>query len=139
MTPATLAVLDPEFAETVARRPHITGDLQACLARRLDAVMRQVTIAHVRHAETRVMLALWLQADRWGHTSSAGVVCPVPLTHGLLGRLTCLQRPTVSTAVSRLIADERLRRRPDGSWLLLGGRPQTATSPTSPEVLSARR
>jgi CRP-like cAMP-binding protein len=52
------------------------------------------------------------------------VLVPVPLTHRLLARIACLERPTVSAAVSRLAQSGLVSRAPDGGWLLHGEPPQ---------------
>jgi CRP/FNR family transcriptional regulator, cyclic AMP receptor protein len=83
----------------------------------------------VRHAPTRLLLTLWHLADRWGRVTPDGVVLRLPLTHQLLAQLTCLQRPTVSSALSQLAADGRLTRRTDGGWTLHGRPPTTDERP----------
>lgn len=133
LQPTTFAVLDRSFAVTVARWPTITSQLLARSTRRCRMLVYQATIAHVRHAETRITLALWHLADRWGKVTPDGVRVPVPLTHQLLAQLTCLQRPTVSAAIGHLTEAGKISRHRDGGWLLHG-------EPPGPEVaLSQRR
>lgn len=128
LQPATFAVLDLAFATRIARWPTITAQLVGRATRRCRALVHQASIAYVRHADTRVLLALWQLADRWGKVTPAGVRVPVPLTHQLLGEITCLQRPTVSSAVSRLTDGGAISRGPEGDWLLHGDPP--AQEPT---------
>jgi hypothetical protein len=123
LEPVSFAVLDQDFARRVARWPTINARLLARSTRRTRMLVYQATIAQVRHAETRILLALWHLADRWGKVTPAGVRVPVPLTHQLLAQITCLQRPTVSTAVSRLAETGRLSRVRGGGWLLHGEPP----------------
>jgi CRP-like cAMP-binding protein len=123
LQPVTFAVLDAEFAVRIARWPAITAQLLARGTRRCRTLVYQATIAHVRHAETRVLLALWHLADRWGKVTAEGVRVPVPLTHQLLAQITCLQRPTVSAAVSHLTAAGEISRGPEGAWVLHGEPP----------------
>jgi len=130
--PSSLAILDPRFARIVAPWPAITAQLMARGTRRCRALMYQAAIARVRHAETRLLLALWNLADRWGRVTPSGVVVPVPLTHRLLAQLTCLQRPTVTSALRTLVADGRVQRLSDGGWLLFGD-PPTAEHDTPVE------
>jgi CRP/FNR family cyclic AMP-dependent transcriptional regulator len=118
LQPATFAVLDRAFATRVARWPTITAQIVGRATRRCRTLVHQASIAYVRHADTRVLLALWQLADRWGKVTPAGVRVPVPLTHQLLGEITCLQRPTVSSAVSRLTEAGAISRAPEGDWLL---------------------
>jgi hypothetical protein len=121
--PASMAVLDPRFAKIIAPWPAITAQLMARGTRRCRALMYQAAIARVRHAETRLLLALWNLADRWGRVTPDGIVVPVPLTHRLLAHLTCLQRPTVTSALRTLVDEGRVQRLPDGGWMLFGEPP----------------
>jgi hypothetical protein len=62
-------------------------------------------------------------ADRWGRVERDGsVVVPLPLTHRLLAGIVGSQRPTVTTALSRLAERRRVSRRDDG-WVLHGAPP----------------
>jgi|tagenome__1003787_1003787.scaffolds.fasta_scaffold20225838_1 CRP/FNR family cyclic AMP-dependent transcriptional regulator len=123
LQPATFAVLDAGFALRIARWPTITARLFARGTRRCRTLIYQATIAHVRHAQTRVLLALWHLADRWGRVTADGIRVPVPLTHQLLAQITCLQRPTVSAAISHLTEAGAISRAPDGGWVLHGEAP----------------
>jgi CRP-like cAMP-binding protein len=124
LVPTTFAELDARFARQVAPFPSVAAQLLARSTRRCRALVHQAAIARVRHASTRVLLALWHLADRWGKVTPAGVLVPVPLTHRLLARIACLERPTVSAAVSRLAQSGLVSRAPDGGWLLHGEPPQ---------------
>lgn len=124
LAPTTFALLDPGFAARAARFPTITAQLLGRSTRRCRTLVHQATIAHVRHSDTRVLLALWHLADRWGIVTADGVRVPVPLTHQLLAQITCLQRPTVSAAVGRLGQSGEVERSADGGWMLHGEPPQ---------------
>jgi CRP/FNR family transcriptional regulator, cyclic AMP receptor protein len=124
LAPTTFAVLDPAFAARAARFPAIVAALLGRSARRCRALVYQATIAHVRQSDTRVLLALWQLADRWGVVTGDGVRVPVPLTHQLLAQITCLQRPTVSAAIGRLGQSRQVARSDDGGWLLHGEPPR---------------
>lgn len=128
LQPVTFAILDADFAARIVRFPTITAQLLGRATRRCRALVEQASIANVRHAETRVLLALWQLADRWGRVTAAGVRVPVPLTHQLLGAITCLQRPTVSSAVGRLVEAGEISRTPQGDWLLHGEPPTNAST-----------
>ena len=123
LRPARLASLDGRFAACVARWPAITAALLARSTRRSRALVFQATIAHVRRAETRLLLALWQLADRWGRVTPRGVVMPVPLTHQLLAQLTCLRRPTVSAGLGQLAKAGEISTVRGGGWLLHGDPP----------------
>ena len=131
LQPTTFALLDRSFALQIARWPTITAQLLSRSTRRCRTLIYQATIAHVRHAETRVLLALWGLADRWGTVTAQGVRVPVPLTHQLLAQITCLQRPTVSAAVSSLSRAGELSKELDGAWLLHGRPPKLAGAPVA--------
>jgi CRP-like cAMP-binding protein len=80
----------------------------------------QQAIGHLTRVDTRLLLLLWHLADRWGHVDRDGVLLPLRLTHQTLGRLVGARRPSVTTALNQLAAQDLIRRRADGSWLLLG-------------------
>ena len=126
LQPAMLASLDGQFAARITRWPAIASALLARSTRRSRALVYQATIAHVRRAETRLLLALWHLADRWGRVTPRGVVVPVPLTHQLLAQMTCLRRPTVSAGLGQLAHAGEVTPLPDGGWLLHGAPPGVA-------------
>jgi CRP/FNR family cyclic AMP-dependent transcriptional regulator len=119
----TLASLDARFALRIARWPTIASALLARGTQRCTSLVHQATIAHVRSADARVLLVLWHLADRWGRVTPDGILVPVPLTHQLLAQLTCLQRPTVSSAVGQLSQQGQLTRLSERGWLLHGEPP----------------
>ena len=71
-------------------------------------------------------------AERWGTLERDGVVMPLRLTHQMLAELTGATRPSVTSSLKQLERDDRIRRRPDRSWLLLG-------DPPGPEGFADRR
>lgn len=121
--PITMAALDARVAAQLTPWPVVLANIMARGTRRSRALVHQAAIARVRHAETRVLLLLWQLADRWGKVTPDGVVVPVPLTHRLVAELTCLQRPTVSSAFGHLAREGHIERRDDGGWLLHGEPP----------------
>lgn len=135
LQPTTLASLDPRFAARVARWPTIAAALLARSAQRCRSLVHQATIAHVRHADTRVLLVLWHLADRWGRVTPHGILVPIPLTHQLLAQLTCLQRPTVSSALGALSKQGQISWLSQRGWLLHGEPPGSRES--RPPALAA--
>lgn len=131
LQPTLCANLDAAFAARAARWPPIAAALLRRSTRRARTLVYQATIAHVRHAETRILLLLWQLADRWGRVTPDGVLVPVPLTHQMLAQLTCLQRPTVSGALGRLADAGEVTRVAGGGWLLHGAPPQDCHGGTS--------
>jgi CRP/FNR family cyclic AMP-dependent transcriptional regulator len=124
LQPMTLAVLDERFSRLLSRWPSIVLTLLGRSTQRSRALAFQLAIAHIRQAEQRLLAMFWHLADRWGRVTSDGVVLPLPLTHEMLGQLTCLHRPTTSTALQRLVRAGELARRPDRGWTLLGRPPE---------------
>lgn len=129
LRPAVFAHLDADFAEQAGRFPTVIAQLLSRTTGRTERAMHQAAIAQVRHAETRILLALWSFADRWGCVTPQGVQVPVPLTHRLLSQITCLQRPTVSSAVRALTLNGILSRSADRGWVLHGGPPSPGAMP----------
>jgi hypothetical protein len=100
-----------------------TTDVLEVLVRRCSeraeavAIQRSIT-AHVR-VDVRVLAYLWHLADRYGVVTPDAVRLDIPLTHAVLARLVGARRPTVTTALQRLIQLGYLRR--DGrAFVLLG-------------------
>ena len=122
----TVAILDERFAAVAARCPSVLSALLARSVERSHGLALHLAIAHVRHAELRLSMLLWHLADRWGKVTPAGVHVPLVLTHELLAHLSCMRRPTASSALQRLVRAGEIARRPDGTWLLLGDPPQEA-------------
>jgi CRP-like cAMP-binding protein len=86
---------------------------------RAEAVAIQRSImAHVR-VDVRVLAYLWHLADRFGVVTPGAVKLDIPLTHAILARLIGARRPTVTTALQRLIQLGYLRR--DGRAFVLIG------------------
>ncbi len=119
----SLAILDERFADVVCRWPGVITALMSRSVQRSRSVSFHFAIAHVRHADTRLLMLLWHLADRWGRVTPAGVHVPLRLTHELMARLACMRRPTASTALQRLSRRGELLRRSDGTWLLTGDPP----------------
>ncbi len=128
LQPTRLAVLDRNFAAIAGRFPTIVSALLSRSMERSRAISLNLAIAHVRQARPRLLMLLWHLADRWGRVTPSGVLVPLPLTHELLARLTCMRRPTASTALQELTRSGDLERQPDGGWLLTGDPPQAATA-----------
>jgi CRP-like cAMP-binding protein len=60
--------------------------------------------------DVRVLAYLWHLADRFGVVLPGAVRLDIPLTHAVLARLVGARRPTVTTALQRLIQLGYLRR-----------------------------
>jgi CRP-like cAMP-binding protein len=113
-----LAILDTRFARSAAFVPETTPALMASVARRTDAVARQLVIVQSQAVETRILTTLHYLAERWGVMTVEGLVLPSFLSHGTLALLLGARRPSVTSAMVRLAATGQVLRREDGRWLL---------------------
>ena len=118
-----MLLLSRSFTLRTGRWPEIHGALTQRLIARSRWISLQAAINAIPRTEHRVELTLWHLACRFGRMTLAGLVLPVNLTHVLLSEIVAAQRPSVSMAVSRLSAQGRVRRQPDGGWLLPGSPP----------------
>jgi CRP-like cAMP-binding protein len=114
-----------ELGGGVARR--LTGLSEVVEALIDRSVTRAQTLAlersiasHVR-VDVRVLAFLWHLAERWGVVVPGAVRIDVPLTHSVLARMVGARRPTVTTALQRLVQLGYLRR--EGSAFILIGDP----------------
>jgi hypothetical protein len=92
--------------------------LKRC-ADRADAVSVQRSINAQVRVDVRVLAYLWHLADRFGVVVPGAVKLDIPLTHAVIARLVGARRPTVTTALQRLMQLGYLRR--DGRVFLLIG------------------
>jgi hypothetical protein len=98
-----LADLGAAFAARVSGRPELVEALIARSVGRAEALAVQRSIAsHVR-VDVRVLAFLWHLAERFGVVVPGAVRINVPLTHSVLARLVGARRPTVTTALQRLV------------------------------------
>lgn len=114
LEPTRLALLDDRFLAAVQPWPQLTASLLARQERRCNWLAHILATSHLPPVEMRIQVLFWLFADRWGHKTSSGVSVPIPLTHLNIARLIGAQRPTVTTALNRLIEDGHLE--PAGHW-----------------------
>jgi len=110
--------LGESFVRAAVRWPCLLEALLGRLEAQRQRLALQGLIAHLPRAEDRVLLALWLLADRWGSATAEGTVLSLALTHELLGQLSASRRSTATVAVSALESEGSIRRHDDGSWLL---------------------
>jgi hypothetical protein len=119
----SLAVIGPRFVASVRPWPQVVDSLCARLTERLRWFAMQAALIQLTRIEDRVLVLLWHLADRWGQVERDGsVLVSLRLTHKLLAGMVGSQRPTVTTALTRLAARGRVSRRDDG-WLLHGAPP----------------
>jgi hypothetical protein len=100
---ALLADLGAGFTARLSGRPELVEALIARSVGRAEALAVQRSIAsHVR-VDVRVLAFLWHLAERFGVVVPGAVRINVPLTHSVLARLVGARRPTVTTALQRLV------------------------------------
>lgn len=129
LEPARVAVLDRRFAAVAGRWPTMLDTVMNRAIRRSRQLSVQRAIAQVPRVDARVLVLLWLLADRWGRVSPQGVRVPLALTHETIGKLVGARRPSVTTALG-VLSRRGLVERTEGGWLLHGD-PQDAL----PELL----
>lgn len=121
--PAALAVLDRDFVVRAAPWPEIIGAISARLMQRTHWLAFHLAVCGLRRVDDRLLIVLWHFADRWGRMTSDGVRVDIRLTHDILAAVIGARRPSVSTALKRLIDAGRVRALPHSRWLLLGRPP----------------
>lgn len=99
----------PDVLETLVKRGSDRAEAVA--------IQRSIT-AHVR-VDVRLLAYLWHLADRFGVVTPGSVKLDLPLTHAVLARLIGARRPTVTTALQRLMQLGYLRRE-GRSFVLVG-------------------
>jgi CRP/FNR family transcriptional regulator, cyclic AMP receptor protein len=118
-----LAVLDEQFARSVARWPQITGALLERAFTRLLQMSVHQALLQLSPLETRLLVLFWHLAERWGHVTPNGVSIRIRLSHELLGQLVGSRRASVTTALRRLRESGVVDRKVDGTWVLHGAAP----------------
>jgi hypothetical protein len=117
LRPITLAELGPDLAASIARFPVLVEGLLERVMQRSRSLAAYATIESVRSLDDRLIALFWHLAERHGERRTDGVLVPLPLTHQILAELVGARRPSVTVALKRLDAAERVQRVPDG-WLL---------------------
>lgn len=118
VTDVTLVMLDESFIRAAAQWPSLLAAVHRRLETQREHLAIQGLIAHLPHAEDRVLGMLWHLTERFGYVTPQGTVLPLPLSHDILGQLSAAKRPTASLALRSLASDNVVRRLKDGSWLL---------------------
>jgi len=99
---ARIALLDRPFVVQVSSWPEITATLAARLANRARALDVLLALRSAPGIERRMLVLLWVLAERFGKVTPAGVRLEMPLTHQVLAELAGARRPTVTTALAQL-------------------------------------
>jgi hypothetical protein len=131
LEPIRFAVLGRGFTAAVASYPEVGAALLDRVTDRAERLAVMQAICQLNGVDRRVLALLWHLAERWGRVAGDGVVVPLSLPHRIIASMIGARRPTVSTAIARLIAEQKVERRRDGTWLLRGepvGLPTAATA-----------
>jgi CRP-like cAMP-binding protein len=126
LEPLRVAVLDVTFAQRLGRYPQILGGLLERLVARSRVLAVNMAIVHYPRVDVRLHMLLWHLAERWGRVGPGGVTITKRLTHAVLADLVAAQRPSVTSALSRL-ADQGLIDSVDRRWRLIGQPPGELT------------
>ena len=125
---ARVAVLDRPFAIRTARWPEIHAGLIQRLITRTRRLSLQSAINALARVEERLEVTLWELAYRFGRVTPDGIMLDLPLTHSQVAEMVAAQRPSVSTAFTRLQDHGRLVHAARHRWLLIGEPPSTLSS-----------
>lgn len=130
MEPTTLALLDDHFLRFGARWPMLVDELLQRATQRSRWLAIRLAIGGLTRIDERVLLFLWHAAGRWGQVTPDGIALRFCLTHEAIGELIGAERPSVTTAVSRLRREGRLicrRERAGTAFILVGDPPAGRT------------
>lgn len=117
--PTRVVMLDRRFAAVAGRWPQMLDTIVQRAMRRSRALGVQRAIAQVPRVDARIMVLMWMLADRWGKVSPDGVRLPLTLTHDTVAKLVGARRPSVTTSIGSLTRKGMIERTQDG-WLLHG-------------------
>jgi len=119
---ARLAVLDTRWAARMAPWPTVACELAGRGLMRARRLAIMLAIAQQPRLDLRLWMLLWDLAERYGTVHADGVHVEAPLTHESLAHLVSARRPSVSSALARLVERGVLERR-RSTWILRGGPP----------------
>lgn len=129
---AKIAVLEPRLTRRLAEWPVLIEELIDRGLRRSRSMAVHAAIAARRRVEDRLLLLFWHLAERRGQTQADGVRLDLPLTHSTLAHAIGAQRPTVTTALSRLAESNQVVRDVGDAWLLRGRAPEPPSAAAEP-------
>jgi CRP-like cAMP-binding protein len=118
-----VALLDRAFSLRTARWPEIHAALTRRLVMRARRLSLQAAVNAVLRIEDRLELTLWELAWRFGRVTPQGTALDLPITHAQLAAMLAAQRPSVSMALGRLQANDRVIKAGRHRWLLRGEAP----------------
>lgn len=113
-----VAVLDRRFVVQMTPWPEVFAALMRRQIMRTRRMILQACILSRSRVDERLELMLWRLAEQFGITTREGIHVRLPLTHRQLAEMIAARRSTVTLAVSRLVAEDRVRRPGRNEWLL---------------------
>jgi CRP/FNR family transcriptional regulator, cyclic AMP receptor protein len=128
-----LALLDRRWSERMAAFPDVSITLTSRALGRARRLANMLTIALHPKLDERLQLLMWELADRYGRVHRDGVHVDLPLTHELISQLAGARRPSVSSALARLVHSGLIERHGTG-WILHGDPPASPVTPTTCSV-----
>jgi len=131
--PLSLAAIDREVTRKLMHFPEIVDRIMGRVMARSRRVVGYLVIAQLTSVDTRLHVALWHMADRFGKVRPDGVVVPVQLTHEMLGLIVGARRPSVTAAMGRLVERGLVEPLERGGWLLHGDPPQKLGPRVTPD------
>lgn len=115
---ATLVLIAERMKPSFARWPALDRAFEERHAARLARLATLHAIAQIPRAEERLLLLLWLLAERFGRVTGEGVVLDLSLRYRLIGELIGARRSTVSLAMKDLRERGLVVIRSDGGLVL---------------------
>ena len=119
-----VAVLDATVTQRLLHFPEVVDRLVGRVMARSRRVVGHLVIAQLTSVDTRLHVALWHMADRFGRVRPDGVLVPVNLTHEVLGLVVGARRPSVTAALGRLVDEGLVEVAPGQGWILHGDPPE---------------
>lgn len=121
--PVRLAVLGREATTVIGHWPELAVAFSSRIMARVRSQALFMAAANFTRVEGRLLAAFWHLAGLWGKVAPEGILVPFTLTHETLAQLVGARRPSVTLAMGALKREQRIIRRPDGYYVLLGDPP----------------
>jgi hypothetical protein len=118
MQSGCVGLLDRRFALQMTPWPEVFAALMRRQIMRTRRMMLQACILSCSRVDERLELILWRLASQFGAMTRDGLLVRLPFTHRQLAEMIAARRPTVTSAVSRLVAEGRLVCPRRNEWLL---------------------
>jgi CRP/FNR family cyclic AMP-dependent transcriptional regulator len=104
LTTLQLVAVDHRVLRSCLRWPAVGRALLECLTQRLRLSTLALALHQSPRIEERLWLALWQLADRFGRVSPSGATVSLPgVTHSVLAEVVAARRPSVTSAMKRLV------------------------------------